>query len=316
MPRKEKSSLNLMVVGAPGSGKTSFLNTLSSHLNTYGHGITKPSQTQSDHLFRTTQLQWQDNKNLISLTLVDTPGFTETVLGYQAHYTKKYLEHQFDRVWMEEVKLKRNTKVQDTRIHVCLYFIDASITDFSPMEILLLREIAAHVSVVPVLAKSDLLSPEELAEKKQFIRNLLFDTYQIPVYGSSHIDTVEEDIMDWCVPDLTTRKSTWRPLKSYVEWLDQQHNENDEMEEAGQLKDYLEQMPFSVTFPKSLECSISSEEPSPGIDYSETMDLIQLLLANRDSFRHKTNAYFYEKYRTQKIFDERTDQLMAVHSCD
>ncbi|KAI9027407.1 hypothetical protein CLU79DRAFT_885247 [Phycomyces nitens] len=296
MPRKEKSSLNLMVVGAPGSGKTSFLSTLSSHLSTHGRGATEPIQVQSDNLFRTTQLQWQDNKSLISLTLVDTPGFAETVLGYQARYTQK------------------NTKAQDTRIHVCLYFIDASITDFSPMEVTLLREMALRVSVIPVLARSDLLSPEQLAEKKQFIRNLLFDTYQIPVYGSSLIDTVEEDMMDWCIPDLTTRKSTWRSLDSYMSWLEQQHDENDDMDEAGQFKDYLEQMPFSVTIPKPLEDSKKIE--SNPIGYSDTMDLIQLLLTNRDTFRHQTNAYFYEKYRTRKLFDERTEQLLAVHSCD
>lgn len=38
----------------------------------------------------------------------------------------KYLENQFSKILEEEIRIKRNPKYVDTRVHVALYFIRAT----------------------------------------------------------------------------------------------------------------------------------------------------------------------------------------------
>lgn len=121
-----------------------------------------------------------------------------TAFSFSCHAILRYIEDQFDHVLSEESRIKRNPKFQDTRIHVLLYFIAPtghsqvilhaceyiyiyiekrfSLTHpFSPvisirlkeLDIMFMKTVGKRVNIIPVIAKSDALTPDELAQFKK-----------------------------------------------------------------------------------------------------------------------------------------------------
>ncbi|KAI7866875.1 Septin-domain-containing protein [Spinellus fusiger] len=301
MTCREKSTYNVLVLGTPGAGKTTFLNTLLHTLEANGSLISSqcPQRQAQFDLFSTTQLHLRDQQGATIVNWIDTPGFEGAILGNQARYTEKYMEHQFNKFWMEQLKAKRNPKALDTRIHACLYFITSTITDLDPAQLFFLRRLARCVSVIPVLGKKDLLSDTQLKETQAILRESFIDHHQLPLYGTEWINTREEDFLSWCVPDEINYIPTWRSLKDYTAWLERVSRGEEDMR---RVKDYMDQMPLSVSALCHAESAIRKEDVDA--DSSNVMSLVHLLFGNRQLFRDRTHSYYYEKYRTQKLFDE------------
>jgi len=55
----------------------------------------------------------------------------------------------------------------DTRIHACLYFISPTGHGLKALDVVTMRELAKRVNVIPVIAKADTTSKEELIRFKQ-----------------------------------------------------------------------------------------------------------------------------------------------------
>ncbi|EGW31041.1 uncharacterized protein SPAPADRAFT_68254 [Spathaspora passalidarum NRRL Y-27907] len=82
---------------------------------------------------------------------------------------KEFIEKQYRTVLDEELKVNRNPNIDDTRIHVALYFIHAAIKGLSTFDICMMKTIGERVNLIPVIAKSDGLTFSELYKVKEVV---------------------------------------------------------------------------------------------------------------------------------------------------
>jgi hypothetical protein len=61
----------------------------------------------------------------------------------------------------------RDRYIQDTRIHCCLYFLNPTGHSLRPIDVIVMKKLSDVVNVVPVIAKSDSLTPEEKESFKE-----------------------------------------------------------------------------------------------------------------------------------------------------
>jgi cell division control protein 11 len=122
----------LMVCGASGTGRTTFVNTLCQK-SVLGHlDSDDPPYLDGDSTGEssvkikpvTVELELDEEGTRVSLTIVDTPGFGDAVDNEAASgEISTYLERQFDDIIAEESRIKRNPRFRDNRVHVLLYFV-------------------------------------------------------------------------------------------------------------------------------------------------------------------------------------------------
>ncbi|KAL7422763.1 Cell division control protein 11 [Cryptotrichosporon argae] len=210
---KKGVQLTIMVVGASGTGRTTFVNTLVEEpllAHRAQQLLVDPEDAQSGvdpalvqqaaaeaHIERPIQLK-QHNVELeedgvrIALTVIDTPGFGDA-LDSDNHFREilAYLERQNDDILAEESRIKRNPRFRDNRVHALLYFIPPTGHALREMDIELMRRLSPRVNVIPVIGKADSLTPTELrAFKKRIMEDIEY--YGIPVYNFPY-DQEEDD---------------------------------------------------------------------------------------------------------------------------
>ncbi|WVF72811.1 hypothetical protein IAT40_007629 [Kwoniella sp. CBS 6097] len=210
---KKGVQLTLMVVGASGTGRTTFVNTLVEsvlleHRNatllvdpSNPHSGLDPIQVQQvaaqAHVevpikIKPVNVEMEEDGVRIALTVVDTPGFGDGIDNeYAFQEISSYLERQYDDILAEESRIKRNPRFRDNRVHALLYFIPPTGHALREMDIELMRRLSPRVNVIPVIGKSDSLTPTELrAFKKRVMEDIEY--YGIPVYNFPY-DAEEDD---------------------------------------------------------------------------------------------------------------------------
>merc|ERR1712038_1978167 len=106
----------------------------------------------------------------LSLTIVDTPGFGDAVDNSSCwDPILAYVESQYEAFLEAETKVNRQPNMPDTRVHACLYFIAPSGHGLKPLDIEFMKQLHDKVNIIPVLAKADTMTPEEVAEFKMKI---------------------------------------------------------------------------------------------------------------------------------------------------
>ncbi|TPR08016.1 Dynein light intermediate chain (DLIC) family protein [Aspergillus niger] len=197
----------LMVCGASGTGRTTFVNTLCGKKVLEGKDCDDPANAHIEEGVRikpvTVELELDDEGTRISLTIVDTPG-TLNLAAFPTPPTNTdrpnsfgeivgYLERQYDDILAEESRIKRNPRFRDNRVHVLLYFITPTGHGLRELDIELMKRLSPRVNVIPVIGKADSLTPAELAESKKLIMEDI-EHYRIPVYNFPY--DIEEDDED------------------------------------------------------------------------------------------------------------------------
>lgn len=200
IPYTEKTSsnnmVNLMVVGQQGMGKSTFVNTLFQNeilktgidfKNEYfdsGSKIAKKRlfEEYSDPLNEdtptTTKIQKtyvmleEGNVNL-KLCIIDTPGFGDySDNSFSWVPICEYIDAQYTEYMFNEEQPYRDLLV-DSRVHCCLYFINATNKGLTALDVISMQEISKRVNLVPVIAKSDGLTESEMVNFKKDIRETI-----------------------------------------------------------------------------------------------------------------------------------------------
>ncbi|KAK7064444.1 Septin spn3 [Favolaschia claudopus] len=186
----------LMVVGASGTGRTTFVNTLCES-EVLAHKVS--DEPESAHIeagikIKPVHVELEEDGVRIALTIVDTPGFGDNIDNeFAFQEIVGYLERQYDDILAEESRIKRNPRFRDNRIHALLYFIPPTGHSLREMDIELMRRLSPRVNVIPVIGKADTLTPSELRTfKKRVMEDI--EHYDIPVYNFPY--DVEEDDED------------------------------------------------------------------------------------------------------------------------
>jgi cell division control protein 11 len=108
-----------------------------------------------------------------------------------------YLERQYDDILAEQSRIKRNPRFKDNRVHAVLYFIPPGghayvicshclrailiiflmvfcLTSLRELDIELMKQLSPRVNVIPVIGRSDSLTPAELKGFKKRVRTLYY----------------------------------------------------------------------------------------------------------------------------------------------
>ena len=79
----------------------------------------------------------------------------------------KYIKDQHSAYLRKELTAVRDRYIQDTRIHCCLFFINPTGHSLRPIDIIVMKKLSEVVNVVPVIAKADTLTQNDLAAFKE-----------------------------------------------------------------------------------------------------------------------------------------------------
>jgi len=172
---KRGFQFNVIVVGPTGLGKSTLINTIFA-----AHLIDSKGRFVADEPVRqTTEIQTvshviAENGVKLRLNIVDTPGYGDQVNNENCwDPIIKYIKDQHSAYLRKELTAMRDRYIQDTRIHCCLYFINPTGHALRPIDVIVMKKLSEVVNVVPVIAKSDSLTPEERERFKAKIREEL-----------------------------------------------------------------------------------------------------------------------------------------------
>lgn len=189
-----KVTFTLLVCGQPGTGKTTFIETLLGKQNLVREKIWAKQQGSNMELYTTTGELDEEDGSRLALTVIDTTGFGDSIDSTNdIDYVAEYVETRFDEVLAEESRIRRNPKFRDNRVHACLYFIEPTGHGLRELDVAAMKRLGAVVNVIPVLARADqMTTSERLHFKNQVVEDLNF--HEIPVYDfGQDIDDLEEE---------------------------------------------------------------------------------------------------------------------------
>lgn len=167
--------------GESGLGKSTLVNTL------FSTSLYPPRERKGpslDIIPKTVSIQSisadiEENGVRLRLTVVDTPGFGDFVNNDESwRPIVDNIEQRFDAYLDAENKVNR-MNIVDNRVHACVYFIQPTGHALKPLDIEVMRRLHTKVNLIPVIAKADTMTDEEIIAFKARVRILfLFRNYR------------------------------------------------------------------------------------------------------------------------------------------
>ncbi|KAG8422133.1 Cell division control protein 11 [Metarhizium acridum] len=270
----------LMVCGASGTGRTTFVNTLCNKDVLTHKNADDPTDAHVEDGVKikpvTVELELDEEGTRISLTIVDTPGFGDQI-DNEASFSEivGYLERQYDDILAEESRIKRNPRFRDNRVHAMLYFITPTGHGLRELDIELMKRLAPRCNVIPVIGRADSLTPAELAESKKLVMEDI-EHYRIPVYNFPY-DIEEDD------EDTVEENAELRGLMPFA------IVGSEDVVEIGGRKVRARQYPWGV---------VEVDNPR----HSDFLAIRSALLhSHLADLKEITHDFLYENYRTEKL---------------
>lgn len=193
-------NFNVMIVGESGLGKSTLVNTL---FNTSLYPPKERKGPTNEFMPKTVQVESisadiEENGVRLRLTVVDTPGFGDFVNNADSwHSIVENIEARFDSYLDAENKVNR-MNIVDNRIHACVFFIQPTGHSLKPLDIEVMRRLHTKVNLIPVIAKSDTLTDEEITSfKKRILSDIQHNSIQIfegPRYELDDEETIAENM--------------------------------------------------------------------------------------------------------------------------
>uniref|UniRef100_A0A3P8ZPK5 Septin-type G domain-containing protein n=1 Tax=Esox lucius TaxID=8010 RepID=A0A3P8ZPK5_ESOLU len=160
---KKGFDFTLMVAGESGLGKSTLVNSLFLTDLYKDRKLLNAEEriTQTVEITKHT-VDIEEKGVKLKLTIVDTPGFGDAVNNTECWKSvADYIDQQFEQYFRDESGLNRKN-IQDNRVHCCLYFISPFGHGLRPLDVEFMKALHEKVNIVPILAKADTLTPNEL----------------------------------------------------------------------------------------------------------------------------------------------------------
>ncbi|XP_018416742.1 PREDICTED: septin-4-like [Nanorana parkeri] len=202
---KKGFEFTLMVAGESGLGKSTLINSLFLTDLYRGRQLPSPEErvTQTVEIVKQT-VDIEEKGVRLRLTVVDTPGFGDAINNEECWKpVADYIDQQFEQYFRDESGLNRKN-LQDTRVHCCLYFLSPLGHGLRPLDVEFLQALQDRVNIVPILGKADTLTPKELIQQKQKLREEL-DYFGIRIYQFPDCDSDQDE--DFKIQDMELKKS-------------------------------------------------------------------------------------------------------------
>ncbi|XP_047113097.1 septin-2 isoform X2 [Schistocerca piceifrons] len=190
---KRGFEFTLMVVGESGLGKSTLVNSL--FLSDLYKDRRVPDA--NERIEKTTSIEKktmdiEERGVRLRLTVVDTPGFGDAVNCEDSwRACCNYVDEQFQQYFRDESGLNRKN-IQDNRVHCCLYFVPPYGHGLRQLDLEFLRRLHRKVNIVPVIAKADTLTANEVRRLKERVMADIEDN-KIQIYQFPDCDTDEDE---------------------------------------------------------------------------------------------------------------------------
>ncbi|KAL7410003.1 putative cell division control protein CDC3 [Mrakia frigida] len=277
-----------MVVGESGLGKSTLINTL--FATTIRPRKSHPSpgaEVGSTVSVESTSADIEENGVRLRLNVVDTPGFGDFVNNDDSWKPiVDNIEARFDAYLEQENRVNR-VKLVDNRIHACIYFIQPTGHSLKPIDIEFMRRLHQKVNLIPVIAKSDTLTDDEIkAFKSRILSDIAFHQIQIfqaPLYDNEDEETIaENEEITSKIPFAIVGSDTLLTLPS------------------GQTNVRGRAYPWGIV-------EVDNE------DHCDFVKLRQMLIrTHMEELREHTNDVLYERYRSDKLLNMGVTQDHTV----
>jgi cell division control protein 12 len=172
---KRGTHFTLMVVGESGLGKTTLINTLFSTELSSAKNYSRRHIKQLDKLTEVEiiKAELEEKQFKVKLTVIDTPGFGDYVNNRDSWAPiVDFIDDQHEAYMRQEQQPHRGEKT-DLRVHACLYFIRPTGHTLKPLDIETMKRLGTRVNLIPVIAKADTLTQNDLYAFKQRIRDVI-----------------------------------------------------------------------------------------------------------------------------------------------
>ncbi|KAL6703374.1 Cell division control protein 3 [Coniothyrium glycines] len=191
-------NFNVMVVGESGLGKSTLVNTL------FNTSLYPPKERKPPSLdiSKTVSIQSisadiEENGVRLRLTVVDTPGFGDFINNDESwDPIVKNIEQRFDAYLEAENRVNR-MNIVDNRIHAVVYFIQPTGHSLKPLDIEVMKKLHTKVNLIPVIAKADTVTDDEIDNyKKRILADINYHNIQIfegPRYELDDEETIAEN---------------------------------------------------------------------------------------------------------------------------
>jgi len=180
---KRGAHFTIMVVGESGLGKTTLINTLFSTELSAAKNYNKRHYKQLDKLTEVEiiKAELEERQFKVKLTVIDTPGFGDYVNNRDSWLPiVEFIDDQHEAYMRQEQQPQRHEKI-DLRVHACLYFIRPTGHTLKPLDIEIMKRLGTRVNLIPVIAKADTLTQNDLFTFKRRIREVI-DAQNIHIY--------------------------------------------------------------------------------------------------------------------------------------
>ncbi|KAJ3112046.1 hypothetical protein HDU96_004998 [Phlyctochytrium bullatum] len=188
----------MLGLGESGLGKSTLVNTL---FNTTLYPNKEPreltTETPKTVEIQTISADIEENGVKLKLTVIDTPGFGDFVNNEDSwRPILDNIEARYDAYLDQENRVNRK-KIVDTRVHACIYFIAPTGHCLKPLDIEFMRRLHHRVNLIPIIAKSDTMTEDEIKSfKLKILEDINFhkiQIYQPPTYEADDPETIQEN---------------------------------------------------------------------------------------------------------------------------
>lgn len=284
---KKSINFSTMIIGESGSGRSTLINTLCG-----GNSIVPTSSTASQDPFlkkltlRHENVELEDNEgHKILLNIIDTPNFANSInCDEDFKIIVDFIRHQYDEVLLEESRVKRNPRFKDGRIHVLIYMITPTGHGLLEIDVKFMLHINNLVNIIPVIAKADSLTPEELKLNKQLILEDLND-YKISYYKFNEYE-YEQDYIDDEIVEYNKYLNSLVPFAVIGANTYQESRDEDEEMLKLRVLNPAYTKPINVELPEANDFTILKNV---------------LLITHLNEFKDLTHDVIYENYRTEAL---------------
>lgn len=164
-------TFNFMVVGESGLGKATLVNTLFNRTIMPEVAPVEGESADEEEVDLTvridnTSAEIEEDGVKLKLNIITAPGFGESLNNTDSWKPiVDEINSRYDHYLEAESRVNRST-ITDNRIHALLYFIEPTGHSLKALDIQLMKLVHEKVNLIPVIAKSDTLTDEEIAEFK------------------------------------------------------------------------------------------------------------------------------------------------------
>ncbi|KAJ7352296.1 putative cell division control protein CDC3 [Mycena albidolilacea] len=194
---KDGFQLTVMVVGESGLGKTTLINTLFNSTICVPREPLHPAADRPKTVaIENIQADIEENGVRLRLTVVDTPGFGDFVNNSKSwNPILEDIERRFEAYLSQEHRVRRG-KLVDSRVHACVYFIQPTGHSLKQIDIEFMQKLHHRVNLIPVIAKADTMTDEDIVDFKARILSDLelhgINIFQAPIYEDDDDESIFE----------------------------------------------------------------------------------------------------------------------------